>query len=279
MTNLAPLTWQDCVQPDWQVSPRVRALITTRDGGVSEGPYGRWRDGAELPGGMNLGLHTGDDPAHVAANRARLLALAGQSRAAWLDQVHGARIVRADEVIDAAPGAAVPVQADASVTDRAGAVCVVMVADCLPVLLCDAQGRAVGAAHAGWRGLAAGIIEQTAARVAALAGGAADEVHAYLGPAIGPQAFEVGADVRDAFLDTAAQSEHDEARQAFVAIDGAPGKFLADLHALARLRLARAGVAHVSGGSACTVTERTRFYSYRRDRVTGRMAAAVWLAD
>ncbi|WP_175714955.1 peptidoglycan editing factor PgeF [Burkholderia ambifaria] len=279
MTNLAPLTWQDCVQPDWQVSPRVRALITTRDGGVSEGPYGRWRDGAALPGGMNLGLHTGDDPAHVAANRARLLALAGQSRAAWLEQVHGARIVRADEVIDAAPGAAAPVQADASVTDRAGAVCVVMVADCLPVLLCDAQGRAVGAAHAGWRGLAAGIIEQTAARVAALAGGAADEVHAYLGPAIGPQAFEVGADVRDAFLDMAAQSEHDGTRQAFVAIDGAPGKFLADLHALARLRLARAGVAHVSGRSACTVTERTRFYSYRRDRVTGRMAAAIWLAD
>ena len=279
MTNLAPLTWQDCVQPDWQVSPRVRALITTRDGGVSEGPYGRWRDGAELPGGMNLGLHTGDDPAHVGANRARLLALAGQSRAAWLEQVHGARIVRADEVIDAAPDAAAPVQADASVTDRAGAVCVVMVADCLPVLLCDAQGRAVGAAHAGWRGLAAGIIEQTAARVAALAGGAADEIHAYLGPAIGPQAFEVGADVRDAFLDTAAQSEHDGTRQAFVAIDGAPGKFHADLYALARLRLARAGVAHVSGGSACTVTERTRFYSYRRDRVTGRMAAAVWLAD
>ncbi|RQR51070.1 peptidoglycan editing factor PgeF [Burkholderia sp. Bp9140] len=280
MTNLAPLTWQDCVQPDWQVSPRVRALVTTRDGGVSEGPYGRWQAGAALPGGMNLGLHTGDDPGHVAENRARLLALAGQSRAAWLEQVHGARIVRADEVIEAAPGAAAaPVQADASVTDRADAVCVVMVADCLPVLLCDAQGRAVGAAHAGWRGLAAGIVEQTAARVAALAGGATDELHAYLGPAIGPRAFEVGADVREAFLDTAAQSEHDETRQAFVAMDGAPGKFLADLYALARLRLARAGVAHVSGGTACTVTEHARFYSYRRDRVTGRMAAAIWLAD
>ncbi|CAI8694447.1 peptidoglycan editing factor PgeF [Burkholderia pyrrocinia] len=279
MTNLAPLTWQDCVQPDWQVSPRVRALITTRDGGVSEGPYGRWQDGAALAGGMNLGLHTGDDPVHVAANRARLLALAGQSSAAWLEQVHGAQIVRADEVIAAAPAAAAPVRADASVTDRMGAVCVVMVADCLPVLLCDAQGRAVGAAHAGWRGLAAGIVEQTAARVAALAGGATDTLHAYLGPAIGPQAFEVGADVRDAFLDTAPQSEHDETRRAFVAIDGAPGKFLADLHALARLRLARAGVAHVSGGTACTVTERARFYSYRRDRVTGRMAAAIWLAD
>lgn len=277
MTN--PLTWQDCVQPDWQVSPRVRALITTRNGGVSEGPYGRWRDGAVLPGGMNLGLHTGDDPAHVAENRARLLALAGQPDAAWLEQVHGAQIVRADEVIAAAPAAAAPVRADASVTDRAGAVCVVMVADCLPVLLCDAQGRAVGAAHAGWRGLAAGIVEQTAARVATLAGGDACELHAFLGPAIGPRAFEVGADVRDAFLDTAPQSEHDETRRAFVALDGAPGKFLADLYALARLRLARAGVAHVSGGTACTVAERERYYSYRRDRVTGRMAAAIWLAD
>lgn len=277
MTN--PLTWQDCVQPDWQVSPRVRALITTRNGGVSEGPYGRWRDGAALPGGMNLGLHTGDDPAHVAENRARLLALAGQPDAAWLEQVHGAQIVRADEVIAAAPAAAAPVRADASVTDRAGAVCVVMVADCLPVLLCDAQGRAVGAAHAGWRGLAAGIVEQTAARVATLAGGEARELHAFLGPAIGPRAFEVGADVRDAFLDTAPQSEHDETRRAFVALDGAPGKFLADLYALARLRLTRAGVAHVSGGTACTVAERERYYSYRRDRVTGRMAAAIWLAD
>ena len=279
MTNVAPLTWQDCIRPDWQVSPRVRALITTRDGGVSEGPYGRWQDGAALPGGMNLGLHTGDDPDHVAANRARLLALAGQSRAALLEQVHGAQIVRADDVIGAAADAAAPVRADASVTDRAGAVCVVMVADCMPVLLCDAQGRAVGVAHAGWRGLAAGIVEQTAARVAALAGGATDQVHAYLGPAIGPQAFEVGVDVRDAFLDTAPQSEHDDTRQAFVAIDGTPGKFLADLPALARLRLARAGVAYVSGGTACTFAEPARFYSYRRDRVTGRMAAAIWLSD
>ncbi|HDR8954581.1 peptidoglycan editing factor PgeF [Burkholderia vietnamiensis] len=279
MTNLAPLTWHDCVRPDWQVAPRVRALITTRDGGVSEGPYGRWQAGAALPGGMNLGLHTGDEPAHVAENRARLLALAGQSQAAWLEQVHGAQIVRADEVIDATQHTSAPVQADASVTDRAGVMCVVMVADCMPVLLCDALGRAVGVAHAGWRGLAAGIVEQTAARVAALAGGAAGELHAYLGPSIGPHAFEVGAEVRDAFLDTAAQSEHDDTRQAFVAIDGAPGKYLADLPALARVRLARAGVVRVSGGTACTVAERTRFYSYRRDRVTGRMAAAIWLSD
>ncbi|KDB07330.1 Multi-copper polyphenol oxidoreductase, laccase [Burkholderia sp. lig30] len=278
MTNLAPLTRQDCVQPDWRVSPRVRALITTRNGGVSGGPYGCWQDGASLPGGMNLGLHTGDDPSHVAENRARLLALAGQPRAAWLEQVHGAQIVRADEVIAAAPDGAAPVRADASVTDRAGAVCVVMVADCLPVLLCDEDGRAVGAAHAGWRGLAAGIVEQTAAAVAGLAGGATARLHAFLGPAIGPQAFEVGADVRDAFLDTAPQSEHDDTNHAFAAIDGAPGKYLADLYALARLRLARAGVTRVSGGDACTFAEQARFYSYRRDRVTGRMAAAIWLA-
>lgn len=279
MTNLAPLTWQDCVRPDWRVSPRVRALITTRNGGVSDGPYGRWQDEAVLPGGMNLGLHTGDDPAHVAANRARLLALAGEAHAAWLEQVHGAAIVRAEDVIAGDHEPAAPVRADASVTDRANTVCVVMVADCLPVLLCDADGRAVGAAHAGWRGLAEGIVEQTAARVAELAGGAADRLHAFLGPAIGPQSFEVGADVRDAFLDTAPQQERDATRRAFAAIDGAPGKYLADLYSLARLRLARAGVVHVSGGDICTVTERSRFYSYRRDRVTGRMAAAIWLAD
>jgi YfiH family protein len=278
-TNLAPLTWQDCVLPDWQVSARVRALITTRDGGVSDGPYGRWRDGDAQPGGMNLGLHTGDDPARVAENRARVLALAGQRHAAWLEQVHGAQIVRADDALAASDaGHAQPVCADASVTDRANAPCVVMVADCLPVLLCDAQGRAVGAAHAGWRGLAAGIVEQTAARVAALAG-ATDGLCAYLGPAIGPDAFEVGADVRDAFLDTAPQSEHDSTNRAFVASEAVPGKYLADLYALARLRLRRAGVTRVSGDDACTVTERARFYSYRRDRVTGRMAAVIWLAD
>jgi len=186
--------------------------------------------------------------------------------------------VRADEVIAAAPDSASPVRADASVTDRAGAVCVVMVADCLPVLLCDEDGQAVGAAHAGWRGLSAGIVEQTAAAVAGLAGGATARLHAFLGPAIGPQAFEVGADVRDAFLDMAPQSEHDETNHAFAAIDGASGKYLADLYALARLRLARAGVTRISGGDACTFAEQARFYSFRRDRVTGRMAAAIWLA-
>lgn len=278
MTMLRPLTLADCVQPDWQAPPRVRALVSTRNGGVSEPPYGAWGgDGGEVAGGMNLGWHTGDDPAHVEANRARLLALAGQSRAAWLEQVHGTEVVRAEDVLAAGEGGAV--RADASVAATPGAVCAVMVADCLPVLLCDDAGRAVGAAHAGWRGLVAGIVEKTAERVAALAGGGADRLHAYLGPAIGPGAFEVGADVRSAFLDAAPLADYAATERAFAARAPAPGKYLANLYALARLRLARVGVTRVSGGAACTATERERFYSYRRDRVTGRMAALIWLAD
>lgn len=267
------LTQADCLRPAWNVSPRVRAFVTTRAGGVSLPPYGRWAGDREAAGGLNLGLHTGDDPAHVECNRARLLSLAG-ARAAWLEQVHGDVVVRADEVpLD------VPVRADASVTAVPGVACLVMVADCLPVLLCDPLGRAVGAAHAGWRGLAAGIIEKTARRVAALAQCAPATLHAYLGPAIGPAAFEVGDDVRAAFLAAAGQEEQAATARAFVPRGGTSGKHLADLYALARLRLARLGVSEIAGGDLCTVTDRERFYSYRRDRVTGRMAALVWLAD
>ncbi|AGK46849.1 hypothetical protein BTI_1747 [Burkholderia thailandensis MSMB121] len=289
MTTLRPLTLADCVQPDWHAPPRVRALVSTRNGGVSEPPYGGWSgwggrggQGGEVAGGMNLGRHTGDDPAHVDANRARLLALTGQPRAAWLEQVHGTDVVRAEDVLAASAadaGEGGVVRADASVAATPGAVCVVMVADCLPVLLCDEAGRAVGAAHAGWRGLVAGIVEKTAERVAALAGAGAGSLHAYLGPAIGPTAFEVGADVRSAFLDAAPLADYAATERAFAPRADAPDKYLADLYALARLRLARAGVTRVSGGTACTVTERERFYSYRRDRVTGRMAAMIWLAD
>ncbi|WP_323118725.1 peptidoglycan editing factor PgeF [Burkholderia alba] len=281
MTMLPALTQADCLQPDWRVSPRVRALISTRNGGVSEPPYGRWHDGAGQAGGMNLGRHTGDDPAHVDANRARLLALTGQPQAAWLEQIHGSRIVQADEVVAALaadPGAPAT-RADASVTCVPGAVCVVMVADCMPVLLCDEAGRAVGAAHAGWRGLASGIVEQTAQRVASLAGGSVDGLHAYLGPAIGPAMFEVGPDVREAFLDAAPLVDHVATARAFREKADAPGKYLADLYALARVRLARIGITRIGGGDACTVTEPARFYSYRRDRVTGRMAAMIWLTD
>jgi polyphenol oxidase len=273
------LTLSDVLQPDWRVAPQVRALVTTRNGGVSLPPYGRWRDGADQPGGFNLGRRAGDDPLHVEENRARLRSLAGIAEPAWLEQVHGAHVVSADDVLDHASAGGASVRADASVTDRPGTVSIVMIADCMPVLLCDAAGRAVGAAHAGWRGLAAGVVENTAQRVAALSGAAMSALHAYLGPCIGPSAFEVGDDVRHAFVDAAPAARRDEVAQAFVPRSGAPGKYLADLPALARERLAQIGVTQVTGGDQCTFTQRERYYSYRRDRVTGRMAALIWLAQ
>ncbi|WP_027797279.1 peptidoglycan editing factor PgeF [Paraburkholderia acidipaludis] len=275
----------DLLLPDWSAPSNVRALVTTRNGGVSAPPFGRWQadaaggEGRDLPGGLNLGRLSGDEPDHVEANRVRLLAYAGVP-AAWLRQVHGADVADAADAL-AAARAGEPLAADASVTDRPGIACTVMVADCMPVLLCDDAGRAVGAAHAGWRGLAAGVIERTAARVAALAGCAIHELHAWLGPAIGPTAFEVGADVRDAFMTHATDvggAQRDATAAAFAARPAASGKYLADLNALARLRLAALGIARVGGGDRCTYTERDAFYSYRRDRVTGRMAALVWLA-
>jgi YfiH family protein len=273
------LTLADVLQPDWSVSPRVRALVTTRNGGVSLPPYGRWHDGVDEPGGLNLGRLAGDDPVCVAANRARLAGLTEGAEAAWLEQIHGSEVVDAHEVLARARAGEPLMRADASVTNRPGTICVVMIADCMPVLLCDPAGRAVGAAHAGWRGLASGVVEKTAQRVADLAGTHPDSLHAYLGPSIGPAAFEVGADVRDAFMKGADDSQREATAHAFVPRADAPGKYLADLPALARLRLQRLGVTLITGGDACTVTQRERFYSYRRDRVTGRMAAMIWLAD
>lgn len=277
--SLPELSFADVVEPAWNVSPRVRAFVTTRNGGVSEPPFGRWQNGADQPGGLNLGMKSGDDPAAVANNRERVLKLAGLDEAAWLEQIHGAGIVLAEDVLARARAGEAPVRADASVTDRAGVACVVMVADCMPVLLCDEAGRAVGAAHAGWRGLAAGIIEQTAQRVADLAGVSPASLHAYLGPAIGPTAFEVGADVRDAFMTGVEGAQRDATANAFVTHPHNAGKYLADLAALARLRLQALGVNRIAGGDLCTVTQREQFYSYRRDRETGRMAAFIWLDD
>ena len=273
------LTLADVLQPAWRVAPRVRSLVTTRNGGVSLPPFGRWHDGVETPGGLNLGRLAGDDPACVEQNRTRLMSLTGGAEAAWLQQVHGADVVDAHEVLARARKGEPLMRADASVTNRPGTICVVMIADCMPVLLCDAGGRAVGAAHAGWRGLAAGVVEKTAQRVADLAGTQPGSLHAYLGPSIGPATFEVGADVRDAFMDGAEDSQREATARAFVPRPEAAGKYLADLPALARLRLQRLGVTQITGGDTCTVTQRERFYSYRRDRVTGRMAALIWLAD
>ena len=234
----------------------VGALSTTRIGGVSAAPYD---DGAG-GGGLNLGTHVGDAPQAVARNRELLRALL-PAEPAWLTQVHGTR------VLDAATAGAAP-EADASIATRPGLVCAIMTADCMPVLLADAQGRVVGAAHAGWRGLAAGVLENT---VEAMRDAGAGGILAWLGPGIGPQAFEVGAEVRDAFSHLG-----EPAATAFTPA-GDAGKFLADLPMLAKLALARVGVSQVAGGTDCTVSDAHRFYSYRRDRVTGRMASLIWI--
>lgn len=248
-------------QPDWLVPqwhlPSVGAVMTTRSGGVSQGA---WRS-------MNLGAACGDDPADVVANRAMLHSVLG-GRPTFLQQVHGVNVVELgteapDPLTSESP-------ADACVTTRAGVACTVLAADCLPVLFAASNGRAVGAAHAGWRGLAAGVVEATLARVCALAQCDAADVHAWLGACIGPDNFEVGVDVLQAF--GAASS-----RPGLRFRPGLPGKWLADLPGLATDRLQAAGVLHVSGGVWCTVNDADRFFSYRRDKVCGRMAACIWL--
>lgn len=243
----------DFLVPDWPVPGRVKAVVTTRKGGVSGGAYDSF----------NLASHVGDDPAAVVRNRAALRAIL-PGEPFWLEQVHGTEVV----MPEAGSWGHVPPDADASCTRRSGAVCVVMTADCLPVLFCDDAGSVVAAAHAGWRGLCAGILERTVDAM----GVAPERLHAWLGPAIGAEAFEVGDEVRTAFL------REDAGAAAAFTVGKVQGKWLADLYLLARLRLARAGVVRVFGGGFCTYADAERFYSYRRDRVTGRMASLIWLA-
>jgi hypothetical protein len=219
---------------------------------------------------MNVGTAVGDDGAVVAANRA-LLAQATGAAPVFLRQVHGTRVVRVGSA-DAAPGAPSH-DADALVTREAGVACVVQAADCLPVLLAAPNGRAVAAAHAGWRGLAAGVIERTVKVLCEVGGCAPDDVVTWLGACIGPAAFEVGADVLTAF--NAASGGVHAASARFKAKDGA--KWHADLAGLARDRLQASGVARIGGGTWCTASDASRFFAYRRDGVTGRMAAAVWI--
>ena len=250
----------DWLAPDWRVA-RVGALMTTRHGGRSVAPYAS----------MNVGTAVGDGVDAVAANRA-LLAEAIGARPVFLRQVHGARVVRVGPD-DARHGAPIH-DADACVTTDPGVACVVQAADCLPVLLAAPDGRAVGAAHAGWRGLAAGVVKATVASVCAAAKCEPRELDAWLGACIGPGAFEVGADVLVAFGGDPMEPNADPGAR-FVL--HAPGKWLADLPGLTRDRLAAAGVDRVAGGSWCTVTDSSRFFSFRRDGVTGRMAAAIWI--
>lgn len=239
------------IRPDWPAPAGVGALVTTRPGGASAGAYAS----------LNLGARCGDDPAAVRDNRRRLEELL-PGAPVWLRQVHGTDVADADE----ARRAATEPQADAAVARLPGTVCAVLVADCMPVLLADDAATVVGAVHAGWRGLCAGVIEATvgAMRVAP------ERLLAWLGPAIGPRAYEVGDEVRKAFLerDASAASAFRAAR---------PGHWWLDLYAVARQRLAACGVRHAYGGDLCTYSDATRFFSYRRDRVTGRMAALIWL--
>jgi polyphenol oxidase len=231
------------------VPPRVHAIVTTRVGGVSAGPYDS----------MNLATHVGDDPAAVVANRQRLAGALGLPREpTWLEQVHG-------NAACVLPLATLH-RADAAVTFSADEVCAVLVADCLPVFLASRAGDRVALAHAGWRGLAGGVIESTIAALEC----DARELVAWLGPSIGPQSFEVGDEVRAAFL-----ARDEGAGHCFSS--GAPGRWLADLPELARRRLSDAGVAEVTGCGLCTYADAGRFYSFRRDGVTGRMAALAWL--
>lgn len=247
------------IVPQWTVPRTVRALITTRPGGYS---LGRWA-AADGGGGMNLGWG-GDDAAAVEQNRARLRGDLPRDPS-WLHQVHGT------VVVDAALSGGL-VQADASYSTQMGVVCCVLVADCLPVMLADARGRGVAVAHAGWRGLAGGVIQNTVTALRKAMGDEAAQIIAYLGPAIGPAQFEVGSEVLQAM-----KQRLPHAQTAFRA--GAEGKFHADLFALARMALMQVKVIDVHGGGQCTASDPARFYSFRRDKVTGRHAALVWLQN
>ena len=242
------------LQADWPAPPRVRTLISTRQGGISQGVFAS----------LNVGAHVGDDAAAVAHNRALVEQQAGRALA-YLNQTHSTTVVAAADAL-AALEAGEPLNADASVGSDGAAACAVMTADCLPVLFCDRAGSTVAAAHAGWRGLAGGVLQNTVAamKVPPL------EIMAYLGPAIGADAFEVGQDVWDAFCLPMPRAE-----VAFTDIGA--GKYLADIYALARLALQDVGVNQIYGGQHCTVLERDVFFSYRRDGQTGRMVSAVWL--
>ena len=256
---MSPL--QHCIVPDWPAPRNVRALQTTRAGGVSGAPYAS----------LNLGDHVGDVPLAVARNRMLLNGLL-PSEPVWMEQVHGKVVANAcPEPSRRADAASCRPQADACIARHRAAVCVVMTADCLPILLCDRQGTVVGAAHAGWKGLAAGVIEATVSEMRV----EGQQLMAWLGPAISQPAFEVGAEVRELF---AADPASDAA---FISCDKTHGraaqKFHADLYALARLRLDALGIKQIYGGGRCTYRESEKFFSYRRDGVTGRMGTFIWI--
>lgn len=240
----------ELIIPQWPLPQGVAACSSTRFGGVSAPPYDS----------LNLGAHCGDDLLQVEENRRRIC-IAGElpSCPVWLEQVHGTTVLRLDD----APYHSK--RADAAYCSTPGKVCAVMTADCLPVLFCNQAGTEVAAAHAGWRGLCHGILEETLACFA----DKPEHIQAWLGPAIGPDAFEVGPEVREAFITKDAQAES--------AFRAAGEKYFADIYQLARQRLVKVGVKHIFGGNRCTLSEKDYFFSYRRDKITGRMASFIWL--
>lgn len=241
------------IVPDWPAPPGVRAFFTTRNGGVSDAPYAS----------LNLGDHVGDDPLCVRQNRTLLRRFLPEEPQ-WLKQVHGTTVIDTD-----AKDRLITCEGDAAFTRCRGNVCAVLVADCLPILFCDRAGSTVGLIHAGWRGLAGGIIGHTLSA----AGLMATPLMAWLGPAIGPDRFEVGAEVRDTFIQRDRKSA-----LAFTPQGGhRKGKWLADIFFLARQQLVDAGVTEIHGGGICTFSDPARFFSYRRDGDTGRMAGLIWL--
>ena len=260
---LRPLTEKSWLKPDWGAPVHVHACSTLRSGGVSRAQWGGAGGSAD---GLNLALHCGDANEDVLANRA-LLREQLPAEPLWLEQIHGTTVHDADLLLP--EGGAVLPRADAAMTARAGVVLAVLTADCLPILFTNASGSVVGLAHAGWRGLAGGVVQAT---VDALAERTHDHQWlAWLGPAIGPSHFEVGMEVRDAFVD------QDPGAAAGFAGTANPEKCYGDLFWLARRRLEQAGVTKISGGGLCTVSDPARFYSYRRDRMTGRMASLIWI--
>jgi len=245
------------IAPNWPAPANVRACITTRKDGVSLAPYD----------GNNMGLHVGDNPLSVEQNRAALSEQLGLTKTPqWLEQIHGVKVVDAK-------GDGLVRTADGSFSNEVGQACLVMTADCLPILLCDKAGTQVAAIHCGWRSLAKGIT----ARALEKFSGAPAHILAYLGPAISQPNFEVGVDVLEAFFETARTPAHADAiANAFISAQR-PLHFYADIYALARAELNALGVTHIYGGDACTYAQADQFFSYRRDKVTGRMASLIWL--
>jgi len=248
--------------PDWPAPEQVKSAITLRSGGTSRAPFES----------NNLASHVDDSAADVEQNRRNLIAaLPLPASPLWLNQCHGTDLVYVPDYLKEPQPAAT---ADGSYSDKVDTVCAILTADCLPVLFCNQSGTQIAAAHAGWRGLCGGILRKTVATFK----NSPDQVMAYLGPAIGPQVFEVGAEVLEAFLHSAQNEVHQQSvRAAFKAVDGGGDKYLADLYALARAELTASGVTGIYGGNYCSYSDSERFYSFRRESKTGRNASLIWL--